>query len=105
MRKRYRQDAITGKLIEIVRTPPKAIHSVGVFQEVISPVTGERIASRAQLAEHEKRTGLTNDLDSLRGQTKRENERTVNTGSKHERKLAIKDAIERTRSSGYNRIH
>lgn len=103
MRRRFRQDAVTGKLIEITRTKSKAIHSVGVFQEMISPVTGERIANRAQLLDHNKRTGMTNDLDSLREQTRRENERAPDMGSKHERKLAIKDAIEQRRSSGYNR--
>jgi len=103
MKRSYRQDAVTGKLIEIIRAKPKSIHSVGVFQELTSPVTGERIANRAQLLDHNKRTGMTNDLDSLREQTRRENERAPDMGSKHERKLAIKDAMEQRRSSGYNR--
>lgn len=104
MRRRWRQDADTGKLVEIlIHTGGPRVHAVGAFKEIISPITGERIANRAQLRDHERRTGQTNDLDSLRQQTTRELNKKPNTGTKHERKMAIRDSIERASSSGYNR--
>lgn len=78
----------------------------GDIEAFVSPVTGEVISSRAGLREHEKRTGQTNDLDSLRAATQREVNKSHTDNSPravHERKLAIKDGIERAQSSGFRR--
>jgi hypothetical protein len=103
MKRSWRQDSETGKLVEILRTPSKRLHSVGVFQELVSPVTGERIANRQQMADHQRRTGMTNDMDSLREQTRKELTRKPDTGTRKERITAIRTALEKASSSGYHR--
>ncbi len=96
---RYRQDAETGELVEIVEQNRSHVHFInGSFESVVSPVTGERIATRKQMREHELSTGLSTDRDSLL--SKRD---PVQRETKHERKLAIKDAMERAESSGFHR--
>ena len=69
--------------------------------DFISPVDGTHIHSRRQLVEHNKRHNVSNDLDSLREQTQRSLE--VTELSPSERKADIRDAIERSQSSGYSR--
>ncbi len=73
-----------------------------VFQEVIAP-DGTRIASSSQMQEYTARTGLTNDLDSLRGQADNHRARIAKTSTKKERVAAIRDSIERVSSSNYRR--
>lgn len=98
----YRQDNETGKLYEVVREAPRHHHFVrGSFQPYLSPVDGTQIHNNGQLAEHNRRNGVTNDLDHLREQSTK---KPSAKGSKHERKLAIKDAMERVSSSGYKRL-
>lgn len=98
------QDAKTGKLREVTKERVSrhnlAIHS---FSPVISPVTGEHIRSATQLREHEKRTGMTNDLDSLREQAQRESTRKHKTGTRQDRLNGLLDSWERAESSGYSR--
>ena len=70
----------------------------------LSPLDGTVINSRNQEREHNKRNGVSNDLDSLREQSAKSLERKSNPAEeKHQRKLAIKDSIERASSSGYHR--
>ena len=71
----------------------------GSFQPYISPIDGSVIKSRGGLEEHNKRNGVSNDLDHLREQAQRRPE----DSSKQERKDAIADTIERMSSSGFNR--
>ena len=99
---RWRQDRETGKLIEVGKTVGTGHFIRGAFVPYVSPVDGTVIRTRSELTDHNKRNGVSNDLDSLREQTQRSNDRTHETG-KHERKLAIKDAMERMSSSGYHR--
>ena len=99
----YRQDRETGKLIEVRKVVGKSHFIRGVFQPYVSPIDGSVIKSRGALAEHNKRHGVSNDLDHLRDQAQKSNSRTRETGTAHERKLAIKDAIERVSSSGFTR--
>ena len=99
---RWRQDRETGKLVEIVKRKPVP----GVFIHVddvdfISPVDGTRIRNSRELIDHNKRHGVSNDLDSLREQTARANEPV--RLSKRERKDNIADAFERASSSGFSR--
>ncbi|MBT7878437.1 MAG: hypothetical protein HN738_10175 [Gammaproteobacteria bacterium] len=85
---------------------PKRLSSTApagrVFQEVIAP-DGTRIASSAQMQEFTTRTGMTNDLDSLRGQADNHRSRIAKTSTKKERVAAIRDSIERLSSSSYHR--
>jgi len=111
-RRRWRQ--IEGRLVEIdIKTgqpvgadePPIRSHGVSVFQEVIAP-DGTRIASRDAMRDYENRTGMTNDLDSLRTQTRRELNRAneVTKPKKDPTRIpALLDAFERASSSGYSR--
>jgi hypothetical protein len=78
-------------------------HFVGVFEELIAP-DGTRIASRSQMHDYTQRTGMINDLDSLREKAKNQVNRQIQAaGTPQQRKAAIRDAIERTSSSGYHR--
>jgi len=56
MRKRYRQDSETGKLVEIYQGNRIDIHAIGAeFEPFLSPVDGTYIESRQALEEHNKR--------------------------------------------------
>jgi hypothetical protein len=64
------------------------------------------INSKSDLREYEKRTGYTNDLDSLREQGQRELSRAANIrpeGTRRERIALIREEFERHQSSGNNR--
>ena len=64
------------------------------------------INSKSHLREYEKRTGLTQDIDSLREQGQRELSRAANIrpeGTRRERIALIKQEFERAESSGNNR--
>ena len=102
---RYRQDAKTGKLHEIIQdTGENHSHFVSVDSVAfMSPIDGSRIRNSRELREHNKRHGVSNDLDSLREQTSKEMARKHSTGTKKERVEAIRDSIERVQSSGFHR--
>jgi hypothetical protein len=64
------------------------------------------INSKSHLREYEKRTGLTQDLDSLREQQQRELSRAANIrpeGTRRERIALIRDEFARAESSGNNK--
>lgn len=105
MTRRWRQDATTGKLVEITAPAQSGdgFYINGPFEPLVSPIDGSRIRNRQQLVEHNRRHGVTNDLDSLREKSQRSLNKTPYTGTKAERTAAIVDAIERTQSSGYSR--
>ena len=92
---RWRQDRETGKLIEVKKV--RAANSGPAVHRDIEPfvshVDGSYISSNSQLREHNKKHGVSNDLDSLREQTQREMQRTPYTGSREERITDIKESI------------
>jgi len=64
------------------------------------------INSKSGLREYEKRTGYTNDIDSIKEQSQRELSRAANirpAGTRRERIALIRDEFERAESSGNNR--
>ncbi len=96
---KYRQDPITGKLHEVKDSRrDSGCYIQSDISPFVSPIDGSVIRTRRELVDHEKRTGMTNDLDHLR-----EQKHAPAKLSKHERKLAIKDAMEKTSSSGFHR--
>ena len=102
---RWRQDLETGKFVEIVTERSTGAFIRDDIQPYVSPVDGTVISSRSAERQHNSRHGVSNDLDSLREQSAKSLERkSINTAEeKHQRKLAIKDSIERASSSGYHR--
>ena len=100
----YRQDRVTGEFYEVVKTRSNREHYITGFDAFVSPVDGSVINNATQLREHERRTGQTNDLDHLREQAQKEvNRKIVSPGTVEERKQAIRDPVERVRSSGFSR--
>mgnify|MGYP003643629234 CR=1 FL=1 len=96
MRTRYRQDLVTGKLIEISNERTKSVApSIRVTESYRSPVDGSMIRN--------KRNGVSNDRDSLNEQVQRSQNRDHTISDSKERKAEIRDAIERASSSGYHR--
>ena len=69
--------------------------------DFISPIDGSHIRNSQQLVDHNKRHGVSNDLDSRRQQTADANKPMKL--SKTERRDDINDAIERASSSGFSR--
>jgi len=65
--------------------------AVHVFQPIRSPIDGSEINSPAQLAEHNRRYGVTNDPDSLKEQTERHfrKQQQPYTGTRAERVQAL----------------
>ena len=98
----YRQDRETGKFYEVRKVVRQGHYIRGAFHGFVSPVDGSAITTRGQLADHNRKHGVSNDLDHLREQADRSSNRTE-VGTSHERKLAIKDAMERVSSSGFTR--
>ena len=68
--------------------------------DFVSPIDGSHIRNSRQLADHNKRHGVSNDLDSLREQTAKAKPQEF---SVKKRKDDINDAIERASSSGFSR--
>lgn len=103
---RWRQDAETGKLVPVGRSArksssPNVRSDSGTF---VSPIDGSIINGNAGLREHAKRTGHTNDMDSLREQAARRNQPRVHTEKEvRARKDNIADVMERVKSSGFHR--
>ena len=102
MRKRYRQDSETGKLIEIVRGQKATLHSVKVTDSFVSSIDGSTIRGAQDLREHNARNNVSSDPDHLGEQVKRSQNRS-HTLPRKERIAAIRDSIERTSSSGFHR--
>lgn len=104
MRKSWRQDRETGEFIEIKRERSTGAFIRDDIQPYVSPIDGTVIGSRSAERQHNSRHGVSNDLESLREKTRQRNAQPVMTErDRHERKLAIKDAIERVSSSGFSR--
>lgn len=103
---RWRQDRATGECIPIEERHTKDLKdsiSPGVRRDIapyISPIDGSIISGRRAERDHNKQHNVSNDLDSLREQSARV--KTSNT-TQHQRKLAIKDSMERVQSSGFHR--
>ena len=99
MKKTYRQNRDTGKLIEVVRSRVKDSHFIRLpFFGFISPIDGSGISSEKQLAEHNRKHGVTNDLDHLREQSQQRRPQE----SRAERREDIRDTMERMSSSGFH---
>jgi len=87
----------------------RAAQSASVHMDMdsfVSPIDGTVISSRPVLEEHNRRHGVTNDLDNLREKTAREMARAGNItpeGSRKERIETIRNSIERASYSGYRR--
>ncbi len=93
----WTQDRETGKFIEVQKVR-KASNGPYVHRDIepfVSPVDGSVISSANQLRDHNKKHGVSNDLDSLREQTQREMLRTPYTGTREERITAIRESIEK----------
>lgn len=103
MRQRFRQDLVTGKLVEIVQTKPKATQAIHVVNPFVSHVDGTTIKNSQDLRDHNRRNNVSNDPDLLKEQVARSNNRSHEVGTKKERVAHILDAMERTQSSGYHR--
>jgi|TARA_R110000796_G_scaffold134980_1_gene251098 MFS superfamily sulfate permease-like transporter len=93
-----------------IEKPKRAMdRSAAIHMDVdafVSPIDGTIISSRPVLVEHNRRHGVTNDLDSLKEKTSREMARAGNIkagGTRKERVAEIRNAIERASSSGYHR--
>lgn len=100
---RYRQDRVTGKLHEIKEQRSSAHHFVqSDIEPFTSHVDGSHIRTRRDLVEHNKRNGVSNDPDSLKEQAQRANApKRDSRAERYAKRMAIKDAIERTQSSGF----
>jgi len=104
LKRSWRQDSETGKLVEITVERSSGVFIRGDIQPYVSPIDGSVIGSRSAERQHNARHGVSNDIDSLREKARKKNEPQQQTAlDVHERKLAIKDAIERVSSSGFSR--
>ena len=104
--KTYRQNPDTKEWYEVERGYRKETAGYVSFEPFISPVDGRRVRTVKELGEHNRRHGVTNDIDSLREQGQRELKRKPNTGNKKERVAALLDAYDQVSSSGFSRrIH
>ena len=103
---RWRQDIETGEFIPIgsghkISNAPNVRSDIAPY---LSPLDGSVVSGRRAEREHNIRLGVSNDLDSLREQSARALAgKTETRQDKHERKLSIKDSIERAESSGFHR--
>ena len=103
---KYRQDPTTGKLNEVKKT--KGPHShliIDNFVPFVSPVDRSVVNTRAELLDHNKRHGVTQDLFTGR-MAERKAERDNLFGGQFKdstRKADIADAVERCRGEGENR--
>lgn len=98
----YVQDA-SGKFIEKVRTHNRVHAVMDDSIDFISPIDGSHISGNRQLREHNKRHGVSNDLDSLKSQAQQSLARDPAGGQRKERTTALLDSWDRTQSSGFSR--
>ena len=106
MKKTYRQDKVSGKFLEVVKT--SAAHGTmiqGAFEPFVSHVDGSHITTRSQLAEHNKRHNVTQDTNHERIAARTAERENLYGGQYKDptRKADIQDAVERCRSEGDNR--
>lgn len=94
MRRTWRQ--IDGKLVEVTpgaNIPKSAM--VKSFDPFVSPIDGSVIRTSTDLANHNRKYKVSNDLDSLKEQTRKHQERmkTPYTGSREERRHALNETL------------
>jgi hypothetical protein len=102
-RRTYRQNPDTKEWVEVERGHRKETVGYASFESFVSPIDGRRVRNVKELTEHNRRHGVTNDIDSLREKGRRELNRKPNTGNKKERVAALVDAYDRVQSSGFSR--
>ena len=103
MRKTYVQDE-TGKFVEKPKRKSRLHFVRGDSDSFVSPVNGDIVTGNRQLREHEKRTGMTNDLDSLREQAANSGKTAApTTRQRRDMRDTIADSMERASSSGFHR--
>lgn len=81
---------------------PRGHMVIGPMKPFVSPITGEEITSRPQLAAHNKQHGVTNSADYSREwyQSKeKQRQRELNGDTKRQRKERIADLQEAMRRS------
>ena len=103
---KYRQDAKTGKLVEIVKQPRKHQALIqGKMEPFVSIVDGSVISTQKELRDHNKRNNVTQDSFSgaIAARTAARENLFGGRYKDPERKADIRDAIERCRSEGDNR--
>ena len=98
------QDPKTGKLIprHEYQSEQETSHFVSAFTEFVSPIDGSTIANRDQLAEHNRRHGVTNIRDygenyfENKAKERRQTLRGDSPAAKRERINTILDAMARS---------
>lgn len=92
MRRTYRQNKETGKFEEVNRSYSQKLASVtDDLVPFISPVDGSHISTKGELERHNKRNGVTNDIDSLKEKASQQLARQrAPVGNKDER---VKDIV------------
>jgi hypothetical protein len=105
MRRRWRQTKDGFVEIVVSQNAPTAPSIRMDVQPFRSPIDGTMINTRVDLENHNRRHGVTNDLDSLRENTKRhlERGRAAPASAKKERINALIEAYDRTQSSSHQR--
>jgi hypothetical protein len=81
---------------------PRGHIVIGAMESFVSPITGEEITSRPQLAAHNKQHGVTNSADYSREWYEKkaiQRQRELNGDTKRQRKERIADLQEAMRRS------
>lgn len=108
MRRSYRYDEATGKMVEYTnswsRKEAKSAFVQGDIQAFVSPINGEVISDRGQLRRHMKIHGVTNPSDYKDHFEKKKRERELYNSGVHpkqiaERREAASDAYEKVRNN------
>ena len=105
MRRRWRQTKDGLVEIEVSQNIPLAPSIRKDIEPFKSPIDGRIISSRVQLENHNRQHGVSNDLDSLRENTKKhlERGRRQPAEAKRERINALIDSYDKTQSSSHQR--
>tara|TARA_R110000764_G_scaffold206712_1_gene292108 strand:- start:197 stop:607 length:411 start_codon:yes stop_codon:yes gene_type:complete len=93
----YVQCSETGKLIpkgQATVTARVSADFIKPHQEFVSPIDGKVISSRKQLAEHNKRHGVTNSADYAGGYVERQAVKRVTEGQRYLKETRRKDINE-----------